>query len=69
MAILSVDTELNAFSITRIEAKEPRCIALFAVGRGGNPAPLAYFAGNRRQGLHDHCTSFRHAGINGTHQG
>jgi pimeloyl-ACP methyl ester carboxylesterase len=38
MSVLSVDTELDAFSITRIEAEELRCIALFAVGRGGNPA-------------------------------
>lgn len=38
MRVLSVDTELDAFSITRIEAEESRCIVLFAVGRGGNPA-------------------------------
>lgn len=30
--------QLEPFAITRIEAKQPKCIALFAVGRGGNPA-------------------------------
>lgn len=38
MGVVCVDTELDSFAVTRIEAEESRCIALFAVGRGGNPA-------------------------------
>ena len=33
-----VSNELGSFTITRVEAKNPKCIALFAVGRGGNPS-------------------------------
>jgi len=33
-----VSNDLEPFTITRIEAEQPKCIALFAVGRGGNPA-------------------------------
>jgi len=42
MAIKSVTTILSdalaPFTMTRFEAEQPNCIALFAVGRGGNPA-------------------------------
>lgn len=42
MAINSVTTILSdalaPFTMTRFEAEQPNCIALFAVGRGGNPA-------------------------------
>ncbi|UXU08783.1 MULTISPECIES: alpha/beta hydrolase [Agrobacterium] len=33
-----VSNELESFTITRVEAKNPKWIALFAVGRGGNPS-------------------------------
>jgi pimeloyl-ACP methyl ester carboxylesterase len=36
--ILPMHPGLGAFPIAWIEAEKPRCIALFAVGRGGNPA-------------------------------
>ncbi|MCO5070773.1 MAG: hypothetical protein M9944_06145 [Rhizobiaceae bacterium] len=36
--IVSADNDLESFAITRIEAEHSRGIALFAVGRGGNPA-------------------------------
>lgn len=36
--IVSTDNDLGSFTITRIEAEHSKGIALFAVGRGGNPA-------------------------------
>lgn len=36
--IVSTDNDLETFTITRIEAEHSKGIALFAVGRGGNPA-------------------------------
>lgn len=36
--IVSADNDLDSFTTTRIEAEHPKGIALFAVGRGGNPA-------------------------------